>query len=90
MAIGLIFGILMMTQVSADDLRSIDLRKAAATAESECVRCSETVGADHIEIVYFPECNRAGVAASHCCFPVSCFTSSAVHPSCHMPPQQTK
>ena len=53
----------MMTQVSADDLRSIDLRKAAATAESECVRCSETVGADHIEIVDFPESNRAGVAA---------------------------
>ena len=52
-----------LTQISPADLRSIDLREEAATGECDCLRSSETVGADAIEIVYFPEIGRAGVAS---------------------------
>lgn len=52
-----------LTQVSPADLRSIDLREEAAAGECDCLRSSETVGADKIEIVYFPETGRAGVAS---------------------------
>ena len=52
-----------LTQVSPADLRSIDLREEAATGECDCLRSSETVGADAIEIVYFPETGRAAVAS---------------------------
>lgn len=52
-----------LTQVSADDLRSIDLRNEAASGECDCLRSSMTVGADLIEIVFFPETGRAGLAA---------------------------
>lgn len=52
-----------LTQVSPADLRSIDLRTEASKGECDCLRSSETVGADLIEIVFFPETNRAGVAA---------------------------
>lgn len=51
-----------LTQVSADDLRSIDLRNEAASGECDCLRSSMTVGAE-IEIVFFPETGRAGLAA---------------------------
>jgi len=52
-----------LTQISPDTLTSIDLREEAATGECDCLRSSETVGADAIEIVYFPETGRAGVAS---------------------------
>jgi hypothetical protein len=52
-----------LTQVSPADLRSDDLREEAETGECDCLRSSETVGADAIEIVYFPETGRAGVAS---------------------------
>ena len=52
-----------LTQVQPSDLRSIDLRKEAVTGECDCLRSSETVGADAIELVYFPEIGRAGVAS---------------------------
>lgn len=52
-----------LTQVSPENLRSIDLREESAAAECDCLRSSETVGADAIEIVYFPETGRAAVAS---------------------------
>ena len=53
-----------LTQVKPSALRSIDLmRQAAATADCDCLRSSETVGAEAIEIVFCPATNRAGVAA---------------------------
>jgi len=52
-----------LTQISPADLRSIDLRTEASKGECDCLRSSETVGVDLIEIVFFPETNRAGVAA---------------------------
>ena len=53
-----------LTQVKPSDLRSIDLRASRRTGEvCECYRSSETVGADAIEIVYFPATRRAGVAS---------------------------
>lgn len=52
-----------LTQISPADLRSIDLREEAATGECDCLRSSETVGVDAIEIVYFPETGRAAVAS---------------------------
>ena len=54
-----------LTQVSPTDLRSIDLRKEAEDPEydCECYRSSETVGADAVEIIYWPELDRAGVAS---------------------------
>lgn len=53
-----------LTQVQPSDLRSIDLRASRRTGEvCECYRSSETVDTDAIEIVYFPETGRAGVAS---------------------------
>ena len=53
-----------LTQVQPSDLRSIDLRASRRTGEvCECYRSSETVGADAIEIIFYPEANRAGVSA---------------------------
>ena len=54
-----------LTQVSPTDLRSDDLRKEAEDPEydCECYRSSETVGADAVEIIYWPELDRAGVAS---------------------------
>jgi hypothetical protein len=52
-----------LTQISTADLRSIDLHTEASKGECDCLRSSETVGADLIEIVFFPATNRAGVAA---------------------------
>lgn len=52
-----------LTQISPDTLTSIDLREEAATGECDCLRSSETVGVDAIEIVYFPETGRAAVAS---------------------------
>lgn len=54
-----------LTQVSPTDLRSNDLRKEAEDPEydCECYRSSETVGANAVEIIYWPELDRAGVAA---------------------------
>jgi hypothetical protein len=53
-----------LTAIEPQQLRSIDLQKEAQTAEvAQCFRSSETVGADHIEVVYFPESGRAGIAA---------------------------
>ena len=53
-----------LTQVQPSDLRSIDLRASRRTGEAcECYRSSETVGADAIEIIFYPEANRAGVSA---------------------------
>ena len=52
-----------LTQISPADLRSIDLRTEASKGECDCLRSSWTVGNDAIEIVYFPETGRAGVAA---------------------------
>ena len=54
-----------LTQVSPADLRSDDLRKEADDPEydCECYRSSETVGADAVEIIYWPELDRAGVAS---------------------------
>lgn len=52
-----------LTTVSPNDLRSIDLRKEALTGECDCLRSSLTVGADVIEIVFFPETQRAGLAS---------------------------
>ena len=53
-----------LTQVSPAALRSIDLmRQAAATPDCDCLRSSETVGVDAIEIVFCSATNRAGVAA---------------------------
>ena len=52
-----------LTQISQTELRSIDLRTEASKGECDCLRSSWTVGADAIEIVYFPETGRAGVAS---------------------------
>ncbi len=52
-----------LTQISPADPRSIDLREEAATGECDCLRSSETVGVDAIEIVYFPATGRAAVAS---------------------------
>ncbi len=54
-----------LTQVSPTDLRSDYLRKEAEDPEydCECYRSSETVGADAVEIIYWPELDRAGVAS---------------------------
>lgn len=54
-----------LTQITGSLLKSSDLRKEAKRVGvfRECYRSSETVGADAIEIVYFPEIGRAGVAS---------------------------
>ena len=54
-----------LTQVSPTDLRSDDLRKEAEDPEYDCefYRSSETVGADAVEIIYWPELDLAGVAS---------------------------
>jgi len=54
-----------LTQISPTDLRSNDLRTEAEDPEydCECYRSSETVGADAVEIIYWPELDRAGVAS---------------------------
>ena len=53
-----------LTEVQAQQLRSLDLQKEAlAAAEAQCFVSSETVGADRIEVVFFPEAGRAGIAA---------------------------
>ena len=53
-----------LTQVQPSDLRNIDLRASRRTGEvCECYRSSETVGADAIEIIFYPDANRAGVAS---------------------------
>ena len=53
-----------LTQVQPSDLRSIDLRASRRTGEiCEFYRSSETVGADAVEIIYWPELDRAGVAS---------------------------
>ncbi len=53
-----------LTQVQPSGLRSIDLRASMGIDEvCECYRSSETVGADAIEIIFYPDANRAGVAS---------------------------
>jgi hypothetical protein len=54
-----------LTQVRVSRLKSSELRNEAKTwgVFRECYRSSETLGADAIEIVYFPETGRAGVAS---------------------------
>ena len=52
-----------LTQISPAGLRSIDLRTEASKGECDCLRSSWTVGTEAIEIVYFPETGRAGVAS---------------------------
>ena len=52
-----------LTQVSPADLRSIDLRTEASKGDCDCLRSSETVGDEAIEIVFCSATNRAGVAA---------------------------
>ncbi len=53
-----------LTKVQLPELRSTDLRASSSTHVAyECYRSSETVGADAIEIIFFPETNRAGVAS---------------------------
>ena len=52
-----------LTQLSPAELRSIDLRDEASKGECDCLRSSWTIAGHAIEIVFFPETNRAGVAA---------------------------
>ena len=56
-----------LTKIDPEDLSSIDLRKeATAGRECDCYRSDVKVSsnaADVIEIVYFPEADRAGLAA---------------------------
>jgi len=54
-----------LTEVTGASLKSSDLRKEARITGvfRQCYRSSEKLGADAIEIVFYPEADRAGVAA---------------------------